>query len=164
MVHVERGDEYRKMMLSDIYSYLPDDILVKVDRAAMNYSLETRAPFLDHHLYEYSVTLPTRFLVDEKGGGKRILRHLLRKYVPDGLVDRPKAGFSAPVAKWLRHELAQWAESLIYGPELAAQSFLDTDRLKQVWRLHKDGRRDYSFHLWGLLQLCAWQRMHGASW
>jgi asparagine synthase (glutamine-hydrolysing) len=161
---VERADDYREMMLSDVYSYLPDDILVKVDRAAMNHSLETRAPFLDHRLYEYSVTLPTGFLVDEQGTGKRILRHLLRKYVPDDLVNRPKAGFAAPLAKWLRHELAQWAESLIYGPELAAQSFMHTDRLKQVWQLHKDGRRDYSFHLWGLLQLCAWQRMYGASW
>ena len=160
---VERDDEYRKMMLSDVYSYLPDDILVKVDRAAMNYSLETRAPFLDHRLYEYSVTLPTEFLVDEKGG-KRILRHLLRQYVPDALVDRPKAGFAAPLAKWLRNELAGWAESLIYGPELAAQSFIDTQRLQQVWQLHRDGRRDYSFHLWGVLQLCAWQRMYGASW
>jgi asparagine synthase (glutamine-hydrolysing) len=161
---VERGDEYRNMMLSDVYSYLPDDILVKVDRAAMNHSLETRAPFLDHRLYEYSVTLPTQFLVDEQGVGKRILRHLLGKYVPDGLMDRPKAGFQAPLAKWLRHELAQWAESLLFGPELAAQSFIDTDRLKQVWKLHKEGRRDFSFHLWGLLQLCAWQRMYGASW
>jgi asparagine synthase (glutamine-hydrolysing) len=163
MAHVERDDEYRKMMLSDIYSYLPDDILVKVDRAAMNYSLETRAPFLDHRLYEYSVTLPTEFLVDEHGG-KRILRHLLRQYVPDALVDRPKAGFAAPLAKWLRNELVGWAESLLYGPELAGQSFLDADRLKQVWQLHRDGRRDYSFHLWGVLQLCAWQRMYGASW
>jgi asparagine synthase (glutamine-hydrolysing) len=163
MAHVEPDDEYRKMMLSDIYSYLPDDILVKVDRAAMNYSLETRAPFLDHRLYEYSVTLPTEFLVDDQGG-KRILRHLLRQYVPDALVDRPKAGFAAPLAKWLRNELVGWAESLIYGPELAGQSFLDTDRLKQVWQLHRDGRRDYSFHLWGVLQLCAWQRMYGASW
>jgi asparagine synthase (glutamine-hydrolysing) len=161
---VERADDYREMMLSDVYSYLPDDILVKVDRAAMNHSLETRAPFLDHRLYEYSVTLPTEFLVDEKGTGKRILRHLLGQYVPDALVDRPKAGFAAPLAKWLRNDLAEWAESLIYGPELAAQSFMDTDRLKQVWQLHRDGRRDYSFHLWGLLQLCAWQRMYGASW
>jgi asparagine synthase (glutamine-hydrolysing) len=161
---VERADDYREMMLSDVYSYLPDDILVKVDRAAMSHSLETRAPFLDHRLYEYSVTLPTEFLVDEQGRGKRILRHLLHEYVPDNLVDRPKTGFSPPMAKWLRHELAQWAESLIYGPELAAQSFMDTDRIKQVWQLHKDGRRDYSFHLWGLLQLCAWQRMYRASW
>jgi asparagine synthase (glutamine-hydrolysing) len=143
---------------------LPDDILVKVDRAAMNYSLETRAPFLDHRLYEYSVTLPTQFLVDEQGVGKRILRHLLGQYVPSSLFERPKAGFAAPLARWLRHELAEWAEALIYGPELAAQSFIDTDRLRQVWRLHKQGRRDYSFHLWGLLQLCAWQRMYRASW
>jgi asparagine synthase (glutamine-hydrolysing) len=161
---VERADGYREMMLADIYTYLPDDILVKVDRAAMCHSLETRAPFLDHRLYEYSVTLPTGFLVDEQGKGKRILRHLLRKYVPDALVDRPKAGFAAPLDKWLRHELAQWAESLIYGPELAAQDFIDRERVAQVWRLHKSGRADYSFHLWGLLQLCAWQRMYGVSW
>jgi asparagine synthase (glutamine-hydrolysing) len=159
----ERTDGYREMMLSDIYTYLPDDILVKVDRAAMSHSLETRAPFLDHRLYEYSVTLPTSFLVDEKGKGKKILRHLLRKYVPDSLVDRPKAGFAAPLDKWLRHELAQWAESLVHGPELAGQSFIDRDRVAQVWRLHKTGRADYSFHLWGLLQLCAWQRTYGVS-
>ena len=160
---VERADDYREMMLSDIYSYLPDDILVKVDRAAMSHSLETRAPFLDHRLYEYSVTLPTGHLVDTKGKGKRILRHLLGKYVPATLVDRPKAGFAAPLDNWLRHELAQWAESLVYGPELAGQDFIDRDRVAQVWRLHKENRADYSFHLWGLLQLCAWQRMYGVS-
>ena len=160
---VERAEDYREMMLADIYTYLPDDILVKVDRAAMSHSLETRAPFLDHRLYEYSVTLPTGFLVDEKGKGKKILRHLLRKYVPDSLIDRPKAGFAAPLDKWLRHELAQWAESLVYGPELAGQDFIDRDRAAQVWQLHKAGRADYSFHLWGLLQLCAWQRMYGVT-
>ncbi len=160
---VERADDYREMMLADIYTYLPDDILVKVDRSAMSHSLETRAPFLDHRLYEYSVTLPTSFLVDEKGKGKKILRHLLGKYVPDSLVNRPKAGFAAPLDKWLRHELAQWAESLVYGPELAGQDFIDRNRVAQVWQLHKAGRADYSFHLWGLLQLCAWQRMYGVS-
>ena len=164
VANVERADDYREMMLSDIYSYLPDDILVKVDRAAMSHSLETRAPFLDHRLYEYSVTLPTGHLVDAKGKGKKILRHLLGKYVPDSLVNRPKAGFAAPLDKWLRHELAQWAESLVYGPELAGQDFIDRDRVAQVWRLHKESRADYSFHLWGLLQLCAWQRMYGVSW
>ena len=157
-------DRYRAMMLLDVYGYLPDDILVKVDRAAMHYSLETREPFLDHRLYEYSATLPTSYLVDGGGGGKRILRHLLHKYVPQSLVDRPKAGFAAPLAKWLRQELADWAESLVYGPELAAQSFIDPGRAADLWRLHKQGRGDYSFHLWGLLQLCAWQRMYRASW
>ena len=164
VANVERADDYREMMLSDIYTYLPDDILVKVDRAAMRHSLETRAPFLDHRLYEYSVTLPTEFLVDGKGKGKRILRYLLSQYVPDSLVDRPKAGFAAPLDKWLRDDLAQWAESLINGPELAGQDFLDRKRVSEVWRLHKAGRADYSFHLWGLLQLCAWQRMYGVSW
>ena len=163
VANVERAEDYREMMLADIYTYLPDDILVKVDRAAMSHSLETRAPFLDHRLYEYSVTLPTGFLVDAKGKGKKILRHLLRQYVPDSLVDRPKAGFAAPLDNWLRHELAQWAESLVYGPELAGQDFIDRDRVAQVWRLHKAGRADYSFHLWGLLQLCAWQRMYGVT-
>ena len=160
----EKTDKFRAMMLADIHSYLPDDILVKVDRAAMRYSLETRAPFLDHRLYEYSVTLPTTHLVDESGGGKRILRHLLYKYVPAKLVDRPKAGFAAPLAKWLREDLVDWAESLVYGPELAGQSFIDRCRVADVWRLHKKGRGDYSFHLWGLLQLCSWQRMYRASW
>jgi asparagine synthase (glutamine-hydrolysing) len=161
---VEGTDKYRAMMLSDVYCYLPDDILVKVDRAAMHHSLETRAPFLDHRLYEYSATLPTSYLVDERGGGKRILRHLLLKYVPRSLVDRPKAGFAVPLAKWLRQELADWAESLVYGPELAAQSFIDQGRAADIWRLHKEGRGDYSFHLWGLLQFCAWQRMYRARW
>jgi asparagine synthase (glutamine-hydrolysing) len=164
LAKVEESDTYRAMMLLDVHCYLPDDILVKVDRSAMRYSLETRAPFLDHRLYEYSVTLPTSHLVDENGGGKRILRHLLYKYVPRSLVDRPKAGFAAPLVKWLREELADWAESLVYGPELAGQSLIDRGRVAEVWRLHKEGRGDYSFHLWGLLQLCAWQRMYRASW
>ncbi len=161
---VENGDEYRAMMLFDVFSYLPDDILVKVDRAAMRYSLETRAPFLDHRLYEYTATLPTSHLVDGQGLGKRILRHLLYQYVPPSLVDRPKAGFAAPLAKWLRRELADWAESLVYGPELASQTFINKRRVADVWRLHKEGRGDYSFQLWGLLQLCAWQRMYSAGW
>ncbi len=161
---VEQADEYRAMMLLDVYSYLPDDILVKVDRAAMCYSLETRAPFLDHRVYEYSATLPTEHLVDETGRGKRILRHLLHEYVPQSLVDRPKAGFAAPLAKWLREDLADWAESLIYGPELMEQTFIDSARAADIWRLHREGRADYSFHLWGLLQLCAWQRMYGVRW
>lgn len=161
---VEETDEYRAMMLLDVYCYLPDDILVKVDRTAMHHSLETRAPFLDHRLYEYSASLPTSYLVDAGGRGKRILRHLLHQYVPPSLVDRPKAGFAAPLAKWLRQELSDWAESLVYGPELAAQSLIDPARAANVWRLHKEGRGDYSFHLWGLLQLCAWQRMYRARW
>lgn len=161
---VEDNEDYRTMMLLDVYCYLPDDILVKVDRAAMHYGLETRAPFLDHRLYEYSVTLPTDHLVDERGLGKRILRHLLHQYVPPGLVDRPKAGFAAPLGNWLRQDLSEWAESLVYGPELANQSFIDRGRAADVWRLHKEGRGDYSFALWGLLQLCAWQRMYGARW
>lgn len=161
---VGQADEYRAMMLLDVCCYLPDDILVKVDRAAMCYSLETRAPFLDHRLYEYSATLPTDHLVDESGRGKRILRHLLYKYVPQNLVDRPKAGFAAPLAKWLREDLADWAESLIHGPELAGQTFIDSARAAELWRLHKSGRADYSAHLWGLLQLCAWQRTYAAHW
>lgn len=164
LARVEETDEYRAMMLLDVYSYLPDDILVKVDRAAMRYSLETRAPFLDHRVYEYSVTLPTGYLVDENGRGKRILRYLLDKYVPRKLVERPKAGFAAPLGKWLRQELAGWAESFIYGPELAAQSFIDSRRVADVWRLHKEGREDFSPQLWGLLQLCAWQRTYAARW
>lgn len=161
---MEETDEYRTMMLLDVYCYLPDDILVKVDRAAMHHSLETRAPFLDHRLYEYSAALPTSYLVDERGGGKRILRHLLHRYVPQGLVDRPKTGFAAPLGKWLRQELSDWAESLLYGPELASQPFIDRERAGDLWRLHKQGRGDYSFALWGLLQLCAWQRMYRARW
>ncbi|MGH8290673.1 MAG: asparagine synthase-related protein [Steroidobacteraceae bacterium] len=124
MAKLEKADKYRAMLLLYVCCYLPEDLLVKVDRAAMHYSLETREPFLDHRLYEYSAALPTSYLVDEAGGGKRILRHLLHKYVPRKLVDRPKAGFAAPLAQWLRQELADWAESLVYGPELAAQSLI----------------------------------------
>lgn len=164
LAKMEDSDAYRAMMLLDVNCYLPDDILVKVDRSAMRYSLETRAPFLDHRLYEYSATLPTTHLVDQSGDGKRILRHLLYNYVPRALVDRPKAGFAAPLAKWLRQDLVDWAESLVYGPELAEQSFVDQSRVAEIWRLHKEGRGDYSFHLWGLLQLFAWQRMYRARW
>ncbi len=161
---VAETDEYRTMMMLDVYSYLPDDILVKVDRSAMRYGLETRAPFLDHRLYEYSVTLPTAYLVDRSGHGKWILRHLLHQYVPRSLVERPKAGFAAPLAPWLRRELSDWADSLIYGRELATQSFIDPQRAAVIWRLHKEERGDYSSLLWGLLQLCAWQRMYRVSW
>ena len=151
-------------MYLEFQQRLPELLLMRVDKVSMATSIEARVPFLDHRLYEYSVTLPTDHLVDERGVGKRILRHLLHQYVPPGLVDRPKAGFAAPLGNWLRQDLSEWAESLVYGPELANQSFIDRGRAADVWRLHKEGRGDYSFALWGLLQLCAWQRMYGARW
>jgi len=157
-------DPYRQMMLFDICSYLPDDILVKVDRSAMYHSLETRAPFLDHRIMALAATLPTEHMYSPTNGGKQLLKSLLYDYVPEQLVNRPKSGFAVPIAEWLRTDLRSWAESLLYGPELRHQEFINSKRVHCVWENHMSGKVDFSFHLWGVLQLLAWQRHFSASW
>ena len=144
------------MMAQDSLTYLPDDILVKVDRAAMANSLEGRIPFLDHRLIELSWHMPLSIKIRE-GKGKWLLRSLLYDYVPKQLVDRPKAGFAVPLAKWLRGDLREWAESLLDEQALNATGLFDTKKLRAVWQAHLSGQHDYQYQLWGPLMLLAWQ-------
>ena len=144
------------MMAQDSLTYLPDDILVKVDRAAMANSLEGRIPFLDHRLIELSWHMPLSMKIRE-GKGKWLLRSLLYDYVPKQLVDRPKAGFAVPLAKWLRGDLREWAESLLDEQALKSTGFFDAKKLRAVWQAHLSGQHDYQYQLWGPLMLLAWQ-------
>jgi asparagine synthase (glutamine-hydrolysing) len=142
--------------LIDLCGYLPDDVLAKVDRASMSVSLESRAPMLDHRVVEFACRLPWSMRGDD-GNRKRVLRHLLYRHVPQALVDRPKMGFSVPIAAWLRNELRPWAEDLLGSETLKADPFIDAGVLRAHWLDHKEGRADRSPLLWSALMYLAWR-------
>lgn len=142
-------------MLLDGLCYLPDDILVKVDRAAMANSLETRIPLLNHKLVEFGARIPLEYLTDGVTG-KHMLRDILYGYVPKALIERPKMGFAVPVAEWLRGPLRDWSGDLLNHDRLVMQGYLDADSINRVWREHIDGQADHSFRLWGVLCFQAW--------
>lgn len=138
------------MMLMDAYCYLPDDILVKVDRASMAASVEARAPLLDKNIIEFSWQLPFEMKVDEFGG-KRILKNVLSRYIPKDLTDRKKMGFGAPVGQWLRGPLKDWAEDLLNPSKIKNQSYLDSVIVQNLWKQHQSGWRNHSDILWSIL-------------
>lgn len=148
-------DEPAQMMAWDLGDYLPNDILVKVDRASMAASLETRAPFLDHAVVEFALRLPTAMKI-APDGGKAILRRILYRYLPRELLDRPKAGFAIPLGQWLRGPLRAWAEDLLDRARL--EEHFDAVVVRDHWQTHLSGRRDYSAALWPILMFQAWRR------
>jgi asparagine synthase (glutamine-hydrolysing) len=149
-------------MYLDTLTYLPDDILAKVDRASMGASLETRAPFVDHEIIEFAWTLPLSFKV--RGGvGKYILRKVLASFVPAELTERPKAGFGIPIGKWLRGELREWAEATLDASTMRAQGLLDVAAVHERWQEHLSGRRDWQYQMWSILMLQAWLQRQSAS-
>jgi asparagine synthase (glutamine-hydrolysing) len=148
-------DLLSRMQLIDTLTYLPDDILTKVDRASMAVSLEARVPLLDHRVVEFAWKLPAH-LNTADGRGKFPLRQVLAKYVPSHLVDRPKRGFGVPLGEWLRGPLRSWAESLLSHEAIRRHDLLNADRVQQVWKEHLAGTRNNEARLWLVLMLQAW--------
>ena len=146
----------RRVMGVDTVTYLPDDILVKVDRAAMAVSLETRIPLLDHRVVEFAARLPLKMNY-QNGTGKRLLREVLYRYVPRALVERPKMGFKVPVDTWLRGKLRPWAEDLLEPARLLREGFLDPDLIRQKWQEHIKEGKNWGGYLWPVLIFQAWQ-------
>jgi len=145
------------MMALDSLTYLPDDILVKVDRAAMANSLETRAPFLDHRLIEFSWTLPIEFKL-RHGVTKAPLRDILYRHVPKALIDRPKMGFAVPIGEWIRGPLRGWVEDLINEKSLIEEGFFHVPTVREAWSEHLSGRRNHDQRLWCILMFQSWYR------
>ena len=152
---VSDGGITEQMLWSDLVGYLPDDILVKLDRAAMAVSLETRVPFLDRRVLDLAWSLPLQAKLRD-GHTKWLLRQVLARHVPAKLVERPKMGFGLPIGPWLRAELAPWAEHLLDEERLRAQGLLDPLPVRRAWDLHRSGRRDLGYELWDVLVLQAW--------
>ncbi len=149
------SDPVARMMALDGLTYLPDDILVKVDRAAMAVSLETRAPFLDRDVMEFAWTLPMSMKLRD-GRGKWLLRQLLDRHVPRTLVERPKMGFGIPLDDWLRGPLREWAEALLDEGRLRREGFLSPEPIRRAWRLHQRGEASFGYRLWSVLMFQAW--------
>ncbi|KVT35531.1 asparagine synthetase B [Burkholderia ubonensis] len=149
-------------MAIDTLTYLPTDILTKVDRAAMAVSLETRMPFLDHHVVEFAWRLPASVRLPD-GRSKVLLRRLLDAYVPASLIDRPKQGFCAPIDHWLRGSLRDWAEALLHPARLREEGFFDAAAVERLWRQHQTGRMNWQHQLWTVLMFQAWLEAQRAA-
>ena len=148
-------DPAMRMMLQDMRSYMPDDILCKVDRAAMGVSLETRTPFLDPDVIALAARLPMAMKIRD-GQGKWALRQVLYQHVPREMIERPKVGFAIPIGIWLRGPLRDWAEELLSPERLAKDGFFDPEIIRQTWAEHPSGRRDWSARIWTILMFQAW--------
>jgi asparagine synthase (glutamine-hydrolysing) len=144
-----------EMMLSDSVSYLPGDILTKVDRASMSTSLEVRVPLLDHRLVEAAWSLPFNEKVAD-GKGKLMMRKILKQYIPDEYIDRPKMGFGVPLAQWLRGPLNEWAGDLLSSERIKRQAIFNVKSIETMWDEHRNGHRDHHYMLWPILMFQDW--------
>jgi asparagine synthase (glutamine-hydrolysing) len=153
--HFDDLDSIEQMMAYDLVTYLPTDILAKVDRAAMSVSLETRVPFLDSDVIKFAAALPLEYKI-RHGVTKWILRKVLYKYVPKNLIERPKMGFDVPLAEWLRGPLRGWAENLLDENRLKNEGFFDAFLVRNKWDEHISGKRNWHLQLWNVLMFQAW--------
>ena len=147
------------VMALDVIAYLPDDILTKVDRAAMSVSLETRVPFLDHELAEFAWSLPIEYKTRDESNNfvsKWILKELLSNYVPKEFFNRPKMGFGMPVADWLKGPLKEWAEEIIYDERVKKEKLFNLNYIKLIWKEHQRGTANHQKLLWNFLMFQCW--------
>jgi asparagine synthase (glutamine-hydrolysing) len=153
----ESPDAIQHWQYLDALTYLPDDILTKLDRASMAVSLEARVPMLDHRVVAFAFSLPRHMRIRD-GRSKWLLRRLLSRYVPERLIERPKMGFGVPIGAWLRGPLRDWAEDLLDPRQLEAEGLLRAEPIRAVWRAHLEGREDAEHRLWAVLMFEAWRR------
>jgi asparagine synthase (glutamine-hydrolysing) len=149
------GDFRNRMMYLDMRSYLPDDILVKVDRASMAVSLESRVPLLDHRVVEFALALPLACKL-RNGEAKWPLRQILYRHVPREMMERPKMGFGVPIEHWLRGPLRSWADDLLASDRLKREGYFDADAISRMWSDTRSGRRRMHYHVWDILMFQAW--------